>query len=65
MASTPTPSWLQKAVGACFYVLAGAIALHAAVKLIEAVAVTLILIVLAALLVAIVITFVRARNRDW
>lgn len=58
-------SWLDRAVGVCLAILVGAVALFVAIRLIEAVATALLIILGAALLVAIGIAVLRARNRGW
>ena len=65
MATSDPRSWLDKAVGVCLAVLVGAGALFIAVKLIEAVATALIVIVSVGLFVAFGVAVIRARNRGW
>ena len=63
---TGEPSgWLNRAVGACFSILACAAALYFAVHLIEAIAAALVIIVLVGLLIVVPVAILRARNRGW
>lgn len=65
MAPSDPRSWLDKAVGACFLLLVGAAAVFIAVKLIEAVITSLLIIIGIGLIVGIGFTILRARNRGW
>lgn len=56
---------LDRLVGACLALLVGAIALYAAVHLIEAIWSTLLVILGGALLVACLVAAWRARSRGW
>lgn len=58
-------SWLDRAVGACLRILAGAVAIYVAVCLIEAVAVPLLIIGGIVLALGVGIAFLRARSRGW
>jgi hypothetical protein len=57
--------WLDRAAGACLAILAGAVAIFVAVKLIEAVAGALLIIVALTVFVGVVIAILRGRNRGW
>ena len=65
MAGSDPRNWLDKAVGACLAILVGAVALFVAVKLIEAVAEALLIIVGVLMFVAAGFAILRARNRGW
>lgn len=58
-------SWLDKAVGVCLSLLACALALYVTVRLVQAVAVALLVILGISALVAGVVAWLRARNRGW
>jgi hypothetical protein len=58
-------SWLDRVVGACLGVLAGAVALYVAVRLVEAVAVALLIMAGVVVLAVAAFMFLRYRSRDW
>jgi hypothetical protein len=58
-------SWIGKLVGACVGLLAGSIALYAAVRLLEAIWSTLLIILGGGLLLAVLVAALRARSRGW
>jgi len=65
MSSSNPRSWLDSLVGLCFGLLLAAIAVHVAVKLIEAVWAALVLIVGAGLLLTGAVALLRRRDRGW
>jgi hypothetical protein len=58
-------SCLDRAVGACLSVLAGAIAIYVAVRLIQSVLAALLIIVGISTFIGAAIAILRARNRGW
>lgn len=58
-------SWIDKLVGVCVGLLVGSVALYAAVRLLEAIWSTLLIILGGGLLVAVLIAVWRARSRGW
>jgi len=66
MAPSADPrSWLDKTVGICLSVLVGATALYVAVRLIQAVAAVLFIVLGVGVFVAIAFAVLRSRARGW
>jgi hypothetical protein len=65
MASFDHRNLLDRAVGVCLTILAGAAALYIAVRLIEAIWVTLLIILAIAGAVAVAIAVIRYRSNGW
>jgi hypothetical protein len=65
MSSSDPRSWLDKAVGVCLAALVGAAALYIAVRLIQAVAAVLLVVLGVGVFVALAVALLRARNGGW
>ena len=65
MSSSNPRSWLDGLVGLCFTLLLAAIAVHVAVRLLEAVWPALLLILGVGLLLVGAVTLLRRRDRGW
>ncbi len=65
MASNHSGSLLDRLVGVCLAVLIGAAAVYVAVRLIEAVAMALLVILAVAGFVAGAVLILRSRGREW
>lgn len=58
-------SWLDQLVGACFSILAAAVALHLAARLVELVWVTLLIVTLVVGLAVGLVVVLRRRRQGW
>lgn len=65
MSSSDPRGLIDKVVGACIALLVGAIALYAAVRLVEAIWSALLVILGGLLLVAVLVAAWRFRHRGW
>lgn len=65
MSNSDPRTWLDKAVGVCLSVLVCALAIYVAVRLVEAVAVALLVILGVGGLVAGTAAWLRSRHRGW